>query len=79
MTKRDDWDEVKTKVMLDVVRIKFSNPILRKMLLETGEEELVEGNHWHDNFWGSCRCEKCGSSGQNMLGKILMQVRTEIK
>jgi ribA/ribD-fused uncharacterized protein len=79
LQKREDWDDVKASVMLDIVRIKFKNPVLAKQLIGTGDEELIEGNHWHDNFWGICKCEKCASSGMNMLGKILMQVRTELK
>ena len=64
--------------MREVVICKFmQNPDLMKKLLATGDAKLVEGNTWHDNYWGICRCgsrDKCGT-GSNMLGKILMQVR----
>jgi predicted NAD-dependent protein-ADP-ribosyltransferase YbiA (DUF1768 family) len=41
-------------------------------------EELIEGNYWHDNCWGSCTCIKCADRPkQNALGKILMLVREE--
>jgi len=77
---RKDWDDVKYDIMLDLVRIKFQNKRLRKMLLETGNEELVEGNYWHDNIWGNCTCQRCKDiEGKNWLGKILMKVRDEIK
>jgi predicted NAD-dependent protein-ADP-ribosyltransferase YbiA (DUF1768 family) len=49
------------------------------MLLSTGDMELTEGNWWHDNFYGSCSCVKCGGKGQNNLGKILMDVRLNLK
>ena len=57
------------------VREKFNNnDELKEMLISTGDEELIEGNHWHDVFWGICN-----GKGENNLGKILMQVRSEIK
>jgi ribA/ribD-fused uncharacterized protein len=77
---RSDWNDVKAGIMLDIVRAKFTqNAALRKRLLDTSHEELIEGNTWHDNFWGACDCEKCGGKiGKNTLGKILMQVREEM-
>jgi ribA/ribD-fused uncharacterized protein len=76
---RDAWDERKELVMLYIVRLKFKDPQLAQKLLDTGNALLVEGNHWHDNFWGDCACQKCNSApGQNRLGKILMKVRDEI-
>ncbi len=38
--------------------------------------EIVEYNHWHDNFWGDCLCDRCKHiDGENMLGKMLMAIR----
>ena len=80
VTLRADWEEVKEQVMLDALRKKFEIPALREMLLATGDEELVEGNTWHDNTWGNCSCDRCKDiEGQNKLGKMLMQVREEIR
>ena len=71
---RPDWEEVKYKVMYDIVLDKFMrNPHLREMLIETGERYLEESNHWHDKVWGVC-----DGVGTNWLGKILMDVRTEV-
>jgi len=68
---RPDWEEVKIRVMREVVMQKFTqNDELRKLLKDTGEEELVEGNWWNDRFWGVC-----GGVGENWLGKILMETR----
>ena len=75
---RKDWEDIKEEVMLIGLRHKFSNPDLRKKLLATGNEELIEGTTWHDNYWGICRCEACGGRGKNRLGKLLMQVREEL-
>jgi ribA/ribD-fused uncharacterized protein len=76
---RADWENIKTDVMLEALHKKFSDPILARMLLATGDAELVEGNYWHDNTWGSCSCERCQNRGENRLGKLLMQVRSELK
>ena len=74
VTLRPDWEEVKDQVMLDALRMKFSDDKLRSMLLATGEEYLVEGNTWGDKYWGVC-----GGIGLNHLGKLLMQVRDELE
>ena len=76
----DNWEEIKDDVMLNALRLKFAILSLREKLLATGNEELVEGNTWHDNIWGNCSCDRCKNiEGQNKLGKLLMQVREEIK
>ena len=72
---RADWEAVKIDVMRDVVRAKFRhNPDLAAQLLATGDQELVEGNAWGDKFWGVC-----AGRGRNWLGKILMEVRAELR
>jgi ribA/ribD-fused uncharacterized protein len=78
---RQDWPAIKVKVMQDLVAQKFDgHPDLVKLLLATGEAELVEGNTWHDNFWGDCRCPRCaGVTGQNQLGRLLMDVRERFR
>lgn len=81
---RSDWDVVKTSFMRVASFSKFSqNPELAKLLLETGDEEIVELNHWHDNFWGRCTCDVCVGNpeitGKNNLGLILMEVRAHLK
>lgn len=71
---RKDWEAVKIDVMRDVVRAKFSNPELGDRLLDTGDAELVEDAPWGDTFWGVTN-----GKGLNWLGKILMEVREELK
>lgn len=70
---RKDWDSVKLKIMEWAVNEKFKDPELEKMLIDTGNEELVEGNWWNDTYWGVCN-----GVGENNLGKILMRVRDKI-
>lgn len=71
---RSDWESIKLDVMFELIRWKFQSPELRAALLGTGDEELVEGNSWGDRYWGIYDGE-----GENHLGKILMQVREEIR
>lgn len=72
---RDDWEEVKLDIMTEVVSQKFlQHPHLIEMLLQTGDEELIEGNKWGDRFWGVCK-----GVGENHLGKILMKIRDAYK
>ena len=74
---RSDWDEKKLQFMEWGVREKFKDPKLSEMLIQTDNLELIEGNFWHDIFWGCCSCPKC-NGGENNLGKILMKVREEL-
>lgn len=72
---RPDWEQVKDDVMRMAVLQKFlTHADIREVLLNTGEELIVE-NAAGDWYWG------CGAdgTGKNMLGKILEEVRTEIR
>lgn len=69
-----NWDTVKFDIMRDVLRAKFRNVTLAKWLLQTGNAELVEGNTWGDVIWGVC-----DGVGENWLGRLLMEVRTELR
>lgn len=75
----DNYEDLKKNLMYSILCKKFrQNENLSYRLGSTGESKLVEGNTWHDNFWGDCFCPDCkGIVGQNHLGKILMQVRRE--
>lgn len=75
---RPDWEEVKVSVMRAVVQTKFARPEPREVLLATGDAALVEYNQWHDNYWGVCICERCPGKGQNQLGRVLYDLRSEI-
>jgi len=74
---RKNWEYDKLKVMTALVKKKFENQELKQKLLQTGDATLVEGNIWHDNYWGDCYCSKCKDiKGLNKLGKIIMKIRT---
>jgi len=71
---RNDWSTTKIVVMKNLIRDKFSSPFLMGRLLQTGDAKLVLNNKWNDKFWGVCR-----GVGENWLGKILMEVRDELR
>jgi len=71
---RHDWELVKNQVMLKALRAKFKqHPNLREKLLATGDAQLHENSPW-DKYWGYVE-----GKGQDMLGKLLMQVRDELQ
>lgn len=70
---RDDWEEVKYEVMKTALRAKFSNSRLKAKLLLTQGAVLIEASPT-DYIWG----EGASKTGQNLLGKALMEVRAEI-
>lgn len=71
---REDWNNVKDRIMYEICTIKFVNQQLKRKLLATGNAYLEEGNSWNDTYWGTTN-----GIGKNVLGKILMRIREEIK
>lgn len=88
---RPDWEAVKLAVMKTLLRQKFQDSYLRQCLIDTGDAELVEGNWWGDRFWGKVIFGKDGPAtyrrtdvgedggGLNHLGRLLMQIREEVR
>ena len=88
---RSDWKLVRVKKMYKVLKLKFSqNSELAKKLIETKDAFLIEGNNWHDNFWGICNCIRCQEKQTelanpniiyeegNQLGQLLMRLRKKL-
>jgi hypothetical protein len=72
---RTDWEQIKLKIMKELVLQKFSkHKDLKEKLLATGDAYLEETNSWGDQWWGVCK-----GKGHNHLGKILMEVRKELR
>lgn len=72
---RGDWSAVRDRVMKTALLKKFSqNPIILATLQKTGSRLLVEASPG-DDYWGIGANKK----GENKLGKMLMEVRTELK
>lgn len=71
-TVRSDWNDIKIEAMRRILVAKFTqNPELYTLLLNCDGVELVEYAPWGDRFWG----DGGDGSGQNHLGKLLMQLR----
>lgn len=72
---RPDWDKVKDSLMYDAVKAKFNQyKDLKELLLSTGNAKIIEHTE-NDAYWG----DGGNGKGKNKLGKILMQVREELK
>ena len=73
--QRPDWDAVKLDVMRRILRKKVAqHEYVRRKLLDTGDRELIEDS-WRDDFWGWGP----NRTGLNMLGKLWMEVRSELR
>ena len=80
VTLREDWEQVKNSVMYQLLALKFSQGLSRAELFSTGEAVLIEGNTWHDQYWGSCTCtEHKDIMGRNQLGVNLMCLRADLR
>lgn len=70
-----DWAQTKFERMRAVLRAKFDqHPALRELLLSTGTARLVEAgtvNNAVNRLWGEVE-----GKGENMLGVMLMELRT---
>lgn len=89
LTLREGWDSMKLDVMYFLLQQKFGaqNPGLQELLSVTEGQEIIEGNLWHDTYWGvcygssvtNCTCTPDNPQGENHLGQLLMTVREENK
>ncbi|KYR02316.1 hypothetical protein DLAC_01148 [Tieghemostelium lacteum] len=72
---RKDWEEIKDRIMFDVVLAKFTqHKDLKEILLGTGDKTLVEHTA-NDSYWG----DGGDGTGRNQLGITLMNVRRAIR
>lgn len=72
---RPDWEKIKYSVMERYVTKKFTDHVsLQRKLLETDGIYLIEFNTWNDTVWGVVN-----GRGNNWLGRILMDVRSQLK
>jgi ribA/ribD-fused uncharacterized protein len=81
-----EWDKIREGQMYIAVKAKFeSSELLKEKLLNTGDRILVEGTPF-DPVWGVMIkwdddriLDEKNWKGQNLLGKVLMKVREELK
>jgi N-glycosidase YbiA len=72
---RPDWELVKDEIMKKAILQKFqTNIAIRDILISTSTKEIIEETT-DDYYWG------CGSdgTGKNVLGKILMEIRSMLE
>ena len=73
--RRKDWNDVRVDIMYRILKAKAEqHEYVRRKLLATGDRELIEDS-WRDSFWGWGP----NKDGQNMLGKLWMKVRANLK
>jgi hypothetical protein len=79
------WDANKIRIVTEGTRAKFGqNPGLRRRLIDTGDTILAEANP-KDYIWGiglaeddTAALDPARWQGENLLGQILMAVRSEL-
>jgi ribA/ribD-fused uncharacterized protein len=70
---RADWEEYRIPHLRRVLTLKFDNPLLLPRLLSTQDADLIFKNTWGDTLLGVCK-----GVGENWLGRILMELRTDL-
>jgi len=68
---RNDWEDVKQTIMRKGLNLKFENKELLQLLLNTTGSQLIHLSPW-DLYWGVDN----NGNGQNILGKMIMEIRS---
>jgi len=73
----ENWATLKFERMKNILRAKFTqHEDLKELLISTGNSRLVEAatvDNAVNRLWG-----EVNGKGQNMLGQLLMEIRTEL-
>lgn len=79
---RPDWNKVRHKVMRWCLRVKLAQNYeeFGRLLLATCDKPIVEQSR-NDDFWGAKLADESGDIlvGQNVLGRLLMELREKLK
>jgi type I restriction enzyme S subunit len=77
---RSDWDAVRVKIMRWCLRVKLAQnwKEFGRLLLATGQRPIVEQSR-KDDFWGAKVAEDGSLVGMNVLGRLLMELREQMK
>jgi len=79
---RPDWDEVRHKIMRWCLRVKLAQNYEKfaYLLLATHDRPIVEQSY-KDDYWGAKLADETGEVliGQNVLGRLLMELRENLK
>jgi hypothetical protein len=78
------WDNIKYNIMLDGLRFKFKQNIIINNKLKATNNKIIYEASKYDKIWGIGYSDYEAISinpskyGQNLLGKALMEIRSEI-
>ena len=75
---REDWEDVKLLVMEYCLIKKFNQEPFKTKLIETGNQNIQEGNRWSDQFWG-VDLKSNPNKGENHLGRLIMKIRDKLQ
>lgn len=77
---RPDWNQVRVKVMRWCLRVKLAQNWTQfsELLLATGDRPIVEASR-RDEFWGARPVDDRTLMGMNVLGRLLMELREEVR
>lgn len=77
---RPDWDAVRVPVMKWCLKVKLAQNWRQfgDLLRETGDRPIVEDSR-KDDYWGAKTVGDEALSGQNVLGRLLMELREKLR
>jgi ribA/ribD-fused uncharacterized protein len=77
---RPDWDEISIDLMCWVLRVKLAQHWreMAGLLLSSGNRAIVEISR-KDRFWGAVEGTDGVLTGQNHLGRLLMELRDLVR
>lgn len=77
---RPDWDRARVKIMRWCLRVKLAQNFstFSRLLLSTSSSPIVEESR-KDDFWGAMPADGPWLVGMNVLGRLLMELREELR
>jgi type I restriction enzyme S subunit len=78
---RSDWEAVRVKIMRWCLRVKLAQnwQTFGGLLLSTGDMPIVEKKVRRPDFWGASETPDGTLIGMNVLGRLLMELREQLK
>jgi type I restriction enzyme S subunit len=78
---RPDWEQVRVKIMRWCLRVKLAQNwrSFSELLLSTGDMPIVEMKARRSDFWGARLSDSGELVGINVLGRLLMELREDLK
>lgn len=77
---REDWDQVRAKIMRWCLRVKLAqnHKEFGRLLLATRDRPIVEQSS-KDAYWGAKEVDADTLVGENVLGRLLMELRERLR